>query len=166
MKKTELKRIFEESFGFLITDYGFILVSSKSESWGYKLVAKNATTGIEIIDEFREAYIEIILYRLVGGEIINNVNDAIRNGEPILGFGLGWVIKLKNPDDQIKPVYEYGLKSPFYDENNGRKNYTEFVASKLKEYASDIISGDFSSFPTLDTMVKEYWKEYQKSHGK
>jgi len=159
MKKSDLERIYKEVFSFLFTEYNFTIISSKSENWGYKLVAQNSTTGIEIIDEFREAYIQIYLYKLVDGEIIRNSVYTIKTNEPIEGFELGWIIELKNPKAQIKPAYEYEIDSPFFDEKNGRKNYANFVASRLKEYASDILNGDFSSFSALDTMVKEYYKK-------
>jgi len=159
MKKGDLERIFEEAFSFLLTEYNFTSTLSKRESWGYKFTAQNLTTGVRIKYEFREAYIQINLYKLIDGKIIENTADAIKNDDPITGFGLWWIIKLKNPEAALKPAYEYGIESPFYDEKNGLKNYVELFSSRLKEYASDILNGDFSSFSALDTMVKEYYKK-------
>ena len=161
--KKELKLLFENTFRFLITDYNFNVISTKTDNGGFSLLAKNLTTGVKIIYELREAYIHIILYKLIDGEIVRNTVSAIKNAEPINGFELGWIIELKNPEAQLKPVYEYGIESPFYDEKNGRKNYVEFVADRLKEYAGDILSGDFSTFSTLDKMVKEHCKNYNKN---
>ena len=166
MNKKEYKLLFENAFRFLITDYSFKIISTKTDNWGISILAKNLTTGVEIIDEIREAYIQITLYRLIGDEIVENTVSAIKNGESINGFELGWIIKLKNPDAQIKPAYEYGDGSPFHDEKNGKKNYVEFVAGKLKEYAGDILNGDFSSFGALDKMVKERYKERRKNYNK
>ena len=155
MKKTELEKIFEETFGFLLTDYNFCKTLSKQEEWGYHFIATNSTTGIEIEYEFREAYIQIYVYKLVDGKIVKNVSNAIKNNKPIMGFGLGWIIESVNPADRIKPAYEYGKESSFYDNENGLKNYADFVASKLKRYANDILRGDFSLFGDLDALVKE-----------
>ena len=156
MKKRELDNMFKERFGFLFTDFRFKIISSKKENWGYKLVAANLTTGVEITYEFREAYIEVNLFKLIDGKIINNMQHAMRNDDPMLGFGLGWVIMLKKPEARIKSAYEYEIN--FID-------YSLMVADRLKEYASDILNGDFSSFDALNTMVKEYWKEYFKNQN-
>ena len=144
--------MFREAFNYLFTDYDFSVISNANENWGYSLVAANLTTGIEIICEYREAFIQVILFRLVDGEIVNNINSAIKNNDPILGHGLGWIIKLRNPEAQIKSAYEY---------ETNISNYTTMVAEKLKAYASDVLSGDFSIFSDLDTIVKENYKKYK-----
>lgn len=162
MKKKELEIIFEETFGFLLTDYNFCISFSKQEGWGYHLIATNSTTGIEIEYEFKEAFIQIYLYKLVDGKIVKNVSSAIKNDEPIMGFGLGWIIQLVNPTDKIRPAYEYKEEPSFYDNKNGLRNYASFIASKLKRYASDILKGDFSLFGDLDTLVKENYNKGER----
>lgn len=47
---------------------------------------------------------------------------------------------------------------------SGLKNYVEFVAGKLKEYASDILKGDFSIFNNLDKLVKENYRRDRNRH--
>jgi predicted small secreted protein len=163
MKGTELEQVFKETFDFLKIDYGFSTILSKKEKWGYFFVAANATTGIEIKYEFKEAFIQIVIYRLVNGKIVKNITNAIKNNEPITGFSLEWILALKNQEAQIKPVYEYGIKSTFYEKENGFKNYASIVAERLKEYASDILKGDFSVFDDLDIMIKENYKNYHQS---
>ena len=170
MNKKEYKLLFQNAFKFLITDYNFKIISSKTDNWGIVIKAKNRTTGVKIIDEIREAYIQIVLYRLVDGEIVDNSSSVINatninNDEPMLGFGLGWIIELKDPEAQLLPSYEYGEDSPFKDEENGKKNYVEFVAAKLIMYANDILNGDFSTFVALDKMVKEYFRDYYKMNN-
>lgn len=76
---------------------------------------------------------------------------------------MDWILALKNPDSQIKPAYEYGNESKFYEKENGLNNYVLFVAEILKEYASDILKGDFSVFSTLDKMVKDKYKNYYQN---
>jgi len=162
MKEQRIEDIFEEAFYFLLTDYEFSLTRSKKENWGYELIAMNSCTGVEIIYEFREAFAQIILYKLVDGKIVKNMTNAIRNNEPITGVSLEWIIAYKNPKARIKPTYEYGVESPFH-EKNGLKNYVLFVANGLKEYAGDVLNGDFSIFGILDVMIKDnYWAYYNK----
>ena len=163
MKKKELEHIFEETFDFLKNEYGFNTVLSKREDWRYYFTAINSTTGVEIKYEFKETVIQIVIYRLIDGKIVKNITNAIKNNEPITGFSLEWILALKNPEAQIKPAYEHGIKSAFYEKENGLKNYASIVAERLKEYASDILKGDFSVFNTLDIMVKENYKSYYQN---
>jgi hypothetical protein len=159
----ELEQVFEETFDFLKNEYGFNALLSKREDWGYYFTAINSTTGIEIKYEFREAFIQIVVYRLIDGEIVKNITNAIKNNEPITGFSLEWILALKNPEAQIRPAYEYGIKSGFYEKESGLKNYASIVAERLKEYASDILKGDFSVFSILDRMVKENYKSHYQN---
>ena len=163
MKEDELEQVFEETFDFLKNEYGFNTLLSKREDWGYYFTAINLTTGIEIKYEFKEAFIQIVIYKLIDGKIVKNITKAIKNNETITGFSLEWILALKNPEAQIKPAYEYGIESKFYEKENGLKNYASIFAERLKEYASDILKGDFSVFSTLDIMVKENYKSYYQN---
>lgn len=163
MNKKNLRKIFEESFSFLNSEYAFNTVVSKKEDWGYFFEAVNPTTGIEVKYEFKEAHIQVNIYKLVDGKIVKNIANAIKNNESISGFSLEWIIAFKNPEAQVKPAYEYGKESEFYDDNNGLSNYVIFVAKKLKEYASEMLQGDFSVFGKLDEMVKKQYKEYYEN---
>ncbi len=163
MKKKELEQVFEQAFCFLKSEYGFNTILSKREDGGYYFTAINSTTGIEIIYEFKEAFIKIVIYKLINGEIVKNITNAVKNNEPITGFSLEWILALKNPKAQIKPAYEYGIGSKYYEKGNGLKNYVLIVAERLEEYASDILKGDFSVFSTLDIMVKENYNSYYKN---
>jgi len=160
MKKINLSDTFYNSFNFLWNEFGFKINNDKKEEWGYRLDAKNDTTGIRIEYEYREAFISITLYKLVNGEIAENTTQAILNNSEINGFSLDWILVLKNPEAQIRPAYEYGKESEFYDDNNGLSNYAVFVAKKLKKYATEMLQGDFSAFSKLDEMVKKQYKEY------
>ena len=160
MNKKELDCLFKEVFNFLIIDYNFSVQSSKKDNFGYKLIMVNSTTGVEVKYEFREADIHIVLYRLTSGRIVNNINEALITNEPMEGFGLGWIINFKNSDAQIKPAYEYSIASSYYDKSSGLKNYAKFVAGRLKEFADDILRGDFSIFSDLDYVVKENYKRH------
>lgn len=163
MKEKSLKNVFEGAFDFLEREYGFFKIASSKEDWGYHLILINSTTGIEINYEFKEALIQVIVYRLIDGKIKKNITSAIRSGEPITGFSLEWILALRNPEAQIKPAYEYGINSQFYEKNTGLKNYADIVAKSLKEYASDMLKGDFTVFDTLDTKVREHYKSYYKN---
>jgi hypothetical protein len=157
MRKNELRETFITSFDFLWNSYGFVIKKDKKEDWGYTLEAVNKVAGIKVVYEYREAFVNVILYKLINGEIIENTNKAILNNEKINGFSIDYIIKLLNPDDLEKPYYP---KESEVDEKNDLKFYVLKVAEKVKKYGTEILMGDFTLFDKLDTMVKEYYKDY------
>ena len=154
MNRKNFDQIVLEQFNFLINDYGFKLVKKREENWGYDIVFLSATTGVRIIYEIREAYIFIKLYRLVNGELVENPCPIIENS--VLNvFSLGDIVTIRNPDATMKPAYQYGVDSEFYDEENGLTLYVSKFADNLKNYAEDVLTGNFGIFTELDTIVKE-----------
>lgn len=155
MENNSYVDMFKSTFQFLIEDYHFGIISQSDEEWGHKMVLKNATTGVEIIYEVREAYINIMLYRLLNGEIRENTSSAIRNNETINGFNLDYIVNIRNPNDLIRPAYEYGEYSEFHEENYGLYKYISKFSDNIKKHAEDILNGDFDLFNQLDKVVKE-----------
>lgn len=162
MKSKKLEHTFEKYFHYLEGEHGFKTMLSERKEWRYCFIAMNLTTGIEIIYEFKEAYIQVILHKLINGEILHSITNSIKNNTPITGFSLEWILALRNPKEQIKPAYNYPPNHQYY-KKDGLEKYVAMVAEKLKEYASDILNGDFSVFTTLDSMVKENYHNYYKN---
>jgi hypothetical protein len=162
MRKDTLKKLFEELFSFLTDDFNFKIIKSRDEDWGYSYLAVNDTTGIEINYEFTQAYVNIMVYKLIDGEIIKNTVQAIKNEDLINGFSLDLIVEVRNPKDLIKPAYQYGMESDFYKPKVGLKNYISLFAENLKKYAFDILNGDFSIFTQLDEIMKKKYKDYYK----
>jgi hypothetical protein len=162
MKKKTLSVTFEEVFDFLKKDFNFYTISSKDEDWGYSYEGKNKTTGIKITYEFTEAYINIMLYKLVDNEIVENTVSAIKGNKQINGFSLDLFVQVRNPDSIIKPAYEYGVNSEYYLPDVGLKNYAMLYANNLKQHATDVLNGDFSMFPQIEKIVKNKYKDYYK----
>lgn len=163
MANRTLSAMFEDVFSFLVDEYSFNILISKDEDWGYTFRAVNDTTGVEIIYEFTQAYLNIMLYRLIDGKIINNTMKAIKNNELINGFNLDLIIQIKNPSDMIQPAYVYGEDSEFYKPEVGLRNYLLLFANNLRTYATGILSGDFEIFILLDENMKEKYKDYYKN---
>ena len=159
MNKASLKKLFEELFSFLIDDFNFKIIKSKDEDWGYYYKATNDTTGIEIVYEIKEAYVNIMLFKLINGEIIKNTVQAIMRDEIINGFSMDLIVEFRNPKDIIKPAYQYGKDSDFYKPKVGLKNYVSIFADNLRKYTFDVLSGDFIIFSQLDEiMKKKHWR--------
>jgi len=119
MRKTTLNEVFINAFSYLADEYGFDILKEKNESWGYVLEGKNKTTGIRVTYEFKEAQAKVMLYRLIGGEIIDNTTQALLNGENINGFSLEHIIALLNPDEDQSIVYPAEAE---VDEQDDRQN--------------------------------------------
>lgn len=161
MKKKKIYTIAQEKFKFLDSEYGFKLFKRKKEDWGYELIYLNNTTAVKIIYEYGEAYIFIMLYKLNKGKLQENPIQI--NEDTILyGYGLDDLILLQNPQAIIKPAYEYGKQSEYYDKEMGLSLYISAHAENLKEYAKDILRGDFTIFPELDKIIKDRIKKYSK----
>lgn len=152
--------IAQEQFKFLKSEYRFRLSKREKEDWGFELIYLNDTTGVKITYEYREAYIFIMLYKLVDGDLRENPR-SIEENTILFGFGLDDIISLRDPQALIKPSYEYGEKYKYYDKDKGLFLYTSAFADNLKKYAKDVLDGDFTIFSDLDTIVKERVKKYR-----
>ncbi|MBI3143582.1 MAG: hypothetical protein HYZ16_12215 [Bacteroidetes bacterium] len=151
--------IAQEQFKFLESEYSFRLSKCEKEDWGYELIYLNDTTGVKITYEYREAYVFIMLYQLIDGELRENPR-SIDNNTILHGYGLDDLISLRNPQALIKPAYNYGEQSKYYDEKNGLLLYVSEFAGNLKRYAKDVLKGDFTIFHELDKIVKERVKKF------
>lgn len=143
----------KEEFNFLESEYDFRLSECKRENWGFSLIYLNDTTGVEILYEYREVYVFIMLYKLIDGILIKNP-IIIRKNSVLFGHSLDDIILIRNPDSLIRPAYEYGEDSVYYNEDNGTSLYLKCFSDNLKTYAKDVLRGDFSIFLGLDEVVK------------
>jgi hypothetical protein len=160
MASTDFDVIAKEQFNFLKSDFGFQLSKSEKKDWGYELIYLNKTTGVKITYAFREAYIFIMLYKLVDGNLIENPR-SIQENTVLHGYGLDDIISLRNPHALIKPSYQYGEESEYYDKKKGLTLYVTAFSNNLKEYASDVLVGDFKIFSEAQRVVKERVKKYK-----
>ncbi|GAK58227.1 hypothetical protein U27_05200 [Candidatus Vecturithrix granuli] len=158
MSGKNFDQIVLEQFHFLITDYGFKFVKKREENWGYDIVFLNATTGVHVIYEFREAYIFIMLYRLINGKLVENPSPITENSV-LNAFCLDDIVTIKNPDATMKPAYYYGIESEFYNKEQGMTLYVSKFADNLKIYAADVLTGNFEIFTELDQIVKKRAKQ-------
>lgn len=70
-------------------------------------------------------------------------------------FGLDDIISIQNSKALIKPAYEYGKKSIYYDANNGLTYYTSTFAKNLKTYDKKVLKGYFTIFSDVEKIVKK-----------
>ncbi|WP_004470873.1 hypothetical protein [Leptospira santarosai] len=158
MKKTSFDVLIKKYFKFLELDYKFHFVKSKKESWGYEILYLNKTTGVKIIYEYREAYIFIFLYKLVNGELIEDPGEIIQS-TLLRNFGLDDIINIKNSSALLKATYEYPENSKYHNKENGWEEYISDFGKNLKNYASDVLTGNFEIFEKIDPIVKKRAKQ-------
>lgn len=159
MATKSFDEILINEFDFLVQEFNFYLESIKKEKWGYELVYLNQTTGVIITYEFQEAYVFIVLYRLINGRIIKNLR-SIEPETKLNGFSLDDIISFHNPQALIRPTYEYDSTSKYHNSLLGLKSYVSDFASNLKEYAFEILNGNFRIFDLIDGIVKERFLQY------
>ncbi len=161
MQVQDFDIIAKEQFHFLESEFNFRLSKSENEEWGYQLLYLNDSTGVKITYEYREAYIFIMLYKLKDGCLVENPRN-IEENTSLNGFALDDVIILRNPEDIIKPTYEYDEDSEFFQEDDGLSRYTAAFAEYLKKHGADMLDGDFNLFPELDKVVKSRAMKYKQ----
>lgn len=160
MASKDFDVIAKEQFKFLESNFECKLLKCKKEDWGYELIYLNKTTAVKVTYEFQEAYIFIMLYQLVDGNLIENPRN-IKVDTILHGYGLDDIINHRNPSVLIKPAYQYGEDSEYYDQQKGLMLYVSAFANNLKEYGTDVLSGDFNIFNELDSIVKERANKYK-----
>ncbi len=160
MIKKDFDLIAQEQFKFLESEYGFRLSKNNKENWGFEFIYLNDTTGVKITYEYQEAYIFIMLYQLVDGNLRENPRNIGENTN-LYCYDLDDIVRIRNSQALIKPAYEYGKESEYYDKDRGLILYIYDFANNLKTYAKDVLNGDFSIFSILDKTVKERVKRYR-----
>ena len=154
MKTKPVDQLVKKEFDYLISDYGFALIECKETVGGYVWLFLNATTGVHISYEYKEAYFHLTLYKLKGGKLIKNP-ARISPNSTLTGFSLDDILSLRNSEARVMPAYQYGAESEFYTRDNGFRLYISRFADNLKRYASDVLVGDFRLFEKLDPIVKQ-----------
>lgn len=159
MANKNFDEIAKEQFEFLQSEFGFNINACEKKDWGYELIYLNDTTGVKITYEFQEAYIFITLYQLINGTLIENPRN-IEQKTILYSYGLDDIINERDSLALIKPAYQYGEDSDYYDKKNGLILYVSAFAKNLKKYAADVLSGDFQIFNKIDKVVKERASRY------
>ena len=170
MDKSKPEKIVEniivEEFSFLVDEFGFSRVKIKSDR--YVAIAKfiNKYCAITVKYEYRDAYFNVIISRLVDGKVVPTPSSfTIHKGTILNNHSLNDILKLLSPANVMLPIYEYGADSPYHDKKNGLRNYIAKFACNLKKYGTPFFNGDFSLFPALDEIVIARVEEWKKQQG-
>lgn len=161
--KNIVEKIIVEEFSFLMEQYDFSRVKINSDKYAAKAKFINKYCAITIKYEYREAYLFIVISRLIEGKEVPNPDCcSIHKGVALNNHSLD---DLLPPEDEMQPTYEYGMDSPYHDKKNGLRNYIAKFADNLKKYGKPFFNGDFSLFPALDEIVVARVEEWKKQQG-
>lgn len=160
MSKNKLVEKFKIGLYFLVDEFKFDFGIEEDTEWGCRLVGKNKTTGIHVIYELREAFVNVVLFQLENNQIKDNINKAIRSNEKMLGFSLEHIISFKNPNESINLVYPSKIDLSL---NTDLDTFLFDLKLKIIKYSSEILLGDFSLFDQLEVEVRKKYKDYYLS---
>ncbi|HEX3047917.1 MAG TPA: hypothetical protein VHY08_24410 [Bacillota bacterium] len=142
-------------FDFLAKEHNLTLVFDQINDWGYRLIYKGSNVAVSIVYEYREAYIHILLHRLVNGEIENDPNPY-QEDLPLLNIGLDWIVKVLDPSKLVKLTYDG--TADFYCKDGAFETMAGNQAANLKNFAGSVLEGDFTVFQEVDALVKEHYR--------
>jgi len=157
----DIDKIITEQFSFLVDNYGYTCRKPKYTTGGCITVYKGKTCGVKIHYEFREARLDVKLYKLENGELIDSPVN-ITESTYLTAFSLDDIVLLRAPDHFIKPAYFYPITSKYYDPELGLTSYVGDIVENLKSFASDVLSGNFTVFEDLTKAVLERLRNFAK----
>jgi len=152
--KNTFETILKNRFNFLIKEFQFRLQSLDKIDGGFYACFINKYCGVCIRYEFREAYLFITLHKLIDGKPANN-SRPISQDTPINAIALDDILFVKNPLAIVKPAYAYGADSEYYDKKSGLDLYVTRFADNLRDYAADVLNGNFDIFSTVSPIIKK-----------
>ncbi len=141
-KSTSLIELCKENFNFLIAEYGFSIMPVPKSKKLHKVVFQNKTTAVIVNWERNENWIYVELYRLVNGKLV--IDPIIISDQTELnGYHLDNLLSIRSPE--FSPQ-----RFPVDDQDFILKIYSNM----LRQYAADVLNGDFRIFDELEKIVK------------
>jgi hypothetical protein len=148
MDANDWERRVAPHFGYLRTEFGCEIVDRSDENWWeMSLTYQNSTTAIKVAcsEEFDRVETEII--RLVDGA--RPPYPAFVSATPKLHqFGLGNLLTIRAPELWSE------LKEQKGQSDDAIAEQLESQAKALREFGTDILRGDFSSFDEMEARVR------------
>jgi hypothetical protein len=144
--------IAQQEFDFLEREFGYEVVEAKEKSGGgvVKYINRDAGVGVKLLYEFASAFVFVFIYRLVNGEFRDNPLP-IGNETEINCFDFNDYLE---GDRKMKPAYEYGEDSDYYDPQDGLRNFTMEFAKRLRTEGQPILKGDLTILPAMASIIK------------
>ena len=152
MSSSSFSNITLDVFRFLESDFEYQVdevVEKKSESY-VSYVNSSLGVGVKLLFDFSYSVVFVFIHRLVDGVLCDNPPN-ITDDSVLSCFDFNDYL---DEDLKLKPAFEYGEDSEYYDEVHGLRNYIEDVAERLLAHGSHILNGDLTMFPDMETIIK------------
>ena len=142
-------------FRFLVGEFGFRRIPWPDDlgEWGYQVAFRNETTAVRVSLEREYAYVFVTLYHIVDGEIGRNPTMIDPETE-LFSFDLDDLICIRAQQRSLEPK---PFTAPWTEEIAGR--IMDEQARNLRDYAEDVLRGDFSVLVEIDKRVKQRARE-------
>lgn len=141
----------QECFSFLESDLDFRVVSSHSSNFDAEVVYMNETTGVKVIYEVRAAFVFVFICQLDDGRWVDNP-QPLESDSRITCFDFNDALP---ENEKMKPAYEYGADSIYYDEKLGLVAFMKAFARRLERHGNAVLKGDFSLLSVIEKIIKE-----------
>jgi hypothetical protein len=137
-------KLCREQFQFLVDAFDFRRMAASRAGIG-TVIYTNSTTGVKLSYDRRDGYIGVDLIRLVNGKV--PAYGERRDTRPL------WTaVRLRAPGIETK-VFSIGVLTE-------ARIAAELaaIAAAVRNYAADILRGDFSVFPELERVRADDWQ--------
>jgi hypothetical protein len=148
MDAKEWERRVDPHFGYLRTEFACEIVERSNENWWEtSLIYQNATTAVKVAcsEEFDRLVTDII--RLVDGARPPTV-VFVSEAPKLHKFGLGNLLMIRAPELWGEMKEQKGQS------DKAITTQLQSQAKALREFGSDILRGDFSSFDEMEARVR------------
>jgi hypothetical protein len=144
--------IAQKEFEFLEQEFNYEVVEVREKSDGgfVTYVNREAGVGVKLLYEFSSAFVFVFICRLVDGELCENPLP-IGDDTEIICFDFNDYLEAES---KMRPAYDYGEDSEYYDPQNGLRNFTREFAKRLQANGQQILKGDLSALPAMASIIK------------
>ena len=149
---SQFVEVARDAFEFLTRKYGFSFVECSGANGGGHVTYVNTQHGVAVkaMYEVSSAFVFVFIYRLIDGELREN-SLPITDQSEINCIDFNDVL----PEAQkMKPAYEYGDHSPFYDEQFGLQNFVREFATRLDGFGGPLLGGNFSVMAQVAEVIR------------
>src|SRR5256885_13568635 len=148
MNAKEWERRVDPHFGYLRTEFGCEIIDwSDKDWWETSVTYQNSTTAIKIACSEEFDGLETDIIRLVDGARPPSV-VFISETPKLHKVGLGNLLMIRAPELWSE------LKAQKGQSDRAIATQLQSQAKALREFGSDILRGDFSSFDEMETRVR------------
>ncbi len=154
MKSDKIKKGIIAAFDSICQKYSLKKIRAhKVCSTCYEFLFSNKISGLKILYDIREGWLDIRLNRLIDGKFIEDPHTGWFQAK-LNEVSLDYIVSYYESESCIEPIYKYPPDSIYKTAENGFCLYCGLYADQLNKYCADILCGDFSKFDNYIEYMK------------